>query len=336
MRAHTYKFFLSRPGQADKLNSSLVRTYGFGTKPCESIIMAIYSLHHSSIGKSTQSAPYTAGAHVNYITRESAASRCEARRMPATREKAASFFRQREDAMRKNARVADKLMLALPRELDAEERVTLVRDFAEAVTEGRASWFAAFHDKGKDKQNPHCHLIICDRDIETGRRVFGMSEKGSTERLRALWEEHANTALARAGRRERIDRRTLEAQGISRRPTIHVGVRSRQLIGKNWLPASRERIVSNHCQARSRARTISYPVIDEGKLRLAHNIQIRRSNMFESRAAHTEQDYWEAIDEDAFIRDIRELRRLNAVLEFGPDGVTPQRSRERDIGGLDL
>lgn len=298
--------------------------------------MAIYSLHHSSIGKSTQDAPYTAGAHINYITRESAASGCVARRMPGEAVKAAAFFREREDALRKNARVADKLMLALPRELDATKRQALVAEFAEAITGGRAPWFAAFHDKGKDEKNPHCHLVIHDRDASTGKRVFGMSEKGSTQRLRVLWQEHANAALARAGRDERIDHRSLEAQGIGRNATIHVGVRSRQLLRRNWVPASRERILRNHCQARSRSRAVAYPAIDAGKLRLFHNIEIRRANMFASRATDTEEDYWKAIDEEAFLRDIRELRRLNAVLEYGPDGVTPQRSRERDVGGLEL
>jgi hypothetical protein len=228
-------------------------------------------------------------------------------------------------------------MLALPRELTSDQRAELVTAFAETVTEGRAAWFAAFHDKGKDQRNPHCHLVICDRDVETGKRVFGTSEKGSTQRLRQLWEDHANAALARAARPERIDRRTLAEQGVARRPTIHVGVRARQLIGKGRPGLSRERRVRNHCQARSRERNVAYPAIDKGALRLAHNIEIRRSNMFASRAARQEQEYWSVIDEDAFVRDIRELKRLHAVLQYGADGRTPQRSRdERSRDGPEL
>lgn len=295
--------------------------------------MAIYSLHHSSIGKSTQSQPYTAGAHVNYITRERAASRFESRRMPADKTKAAAFMNTAEDRLRKNGRVADKLMVALPRELNEEERWDLIEAFAEEVTGGRASWCAAVHDKGKDAKNPHCHLLVVDRDKATGKRVFGTSEKGSTERLRALWEAHVNTALARAKRPERVDRRTLAAQGIMRKPTIHVGVRSRRIVGKGRAPGSRERTVSNHCQAKSRSRSVNYPVIDGGRPRLAHNVHIRRTNMFASRLAEGEKEYWAAIDQDALLRDIRELKKLHAVLEWGPDGVTPMRWRGEGLGG---
>ncbi|MFB2553789.1 MobA/MobL family protein [Ensifer soli] len=294
--------------------------------------MAIYSLSHSSIGKTTQAQPHTAAAHVDYITRERAASHLEARRMPAGKEGAMAFMTATEGALRKNGRVADKIMLALPRELTAEQRIALVAAFAESVTDGRASWFAAFHDKGKDQANPHCHLVIHDRDAGTGKRVFGMSEKGSTQRLRKLWEEHANTALARASRKERIDRRSLKAQGLERRPTIHVGVRARQLVRDGRSMVSRDRVVRNHCQARTRSRTVSYPPIDGGRLRLEHNVQIRRTNMLASRRANREDEYWKAIDQDAFVRDIRELKRLHAVLEFGPDGVTPMRSRDEGLG----
>lgn len=292
--------------------------------------MAIYSLHHTSIGKSTQAQPHTTAAHIDYITRKSALSRAESARMPDNKRNAMEFARTTEDRLRKNARVADKLMLALPRELNSDQRAQLVSRFAEAVTGQRAAWFAAIHDKGKDAQNPHCHLVIFDRDPETGRRVFGMSEKGSTERLREIWEKEANSALMRAGRKERIDRRRLELQGIERRPTIHVGVRARQLLRDNHSPQSRDRRQRNNCQARSAFRTVAYPALDSGRLRLEHNVSIRRSNMFASRVKDTEADYWKAIDQDALLRDIRELKRLHAVLQYGPDGVTPLRSRDEN------
>lgn len=297
--------------------------------------MAIYSLHHSSIGKSTQNQPFTAGAHVSYITRRSALSRSDAGRCPVDAGRAVSFLRQAEDKLRKNGRVADKLMLALPRELTTDQRAALVRAFAEDVTDGRASWFAATHEKGKDAQNPHCHLLICDRDVKTGRRVFGMSEKGSTERLRRLWEDHANAALQRADREERIDRRTLEAQGVRRSPTIHVGVRSRQLVRMNRRIASTARNVRNHCQAQTRMRTVRYPDLDGGRLRLERNIEIKRQNLFASRGEGREEEYWAAISEEAFLREIRELRRLHATLEYNPDGrdvIRLRDERTKDFG----
>lgn len=291
--------------------------------------MAIYSLHHSSIGKSTQAQPYTAAAHISYITRKSALSFLESGGIPASKKGAMAFLNRVEDYSRANARVADKLLLALPRELTSDQRRELVRAFGHAVSGGRAPWVAAIHEKGKDAQNPHCHFVLVDRDKDTGKRVFQTSEKGSTERLRRLWEDYANHALAQAKRPERIDRRTLEAQGITRTPTIHVGVRARELMRKNHRAVSRDRIVANHCQARTRTRRVAYPKIDTGKLRLAHNIDIRRSNMFASRAARREKEFWSAIDESAFLRDIQELKRLHAVLERGDDGSLLRARDER-------
>lgn len=293
--------------------------------------MAIYSLHHSSIGKTTQEQAHTAAAHVRYIMRESALSHAETGRVPGGAENAETFMTRYEDKLRKNGRVADKLMLALPRELSAAQRQELVRSFAETVTDGRAIWIAAIHDKGKDQQNPHCHLMICDRDATTGRRVFHTSEKGSTERLRVLWEDHANGALHKARRPERIDRRSLEARGVKRAPTIHVGVRARQLVRVGRRPNSESRLLKNSVQARTSYRTIDYKNIDQGKSRFEFNVQVRRDGLRRSTAAREERDYWASIDQDALIRDMKELKRLNAVLSFSLDGQHTLRSRDESV-----
>jgi hypothetical protein len=215
------------------------------------------------------------------------------------------FLREAENVDRKNARVIDKIMLALPRELNAQQRLALVRAYAEAITQGRASWLAAFHERGKDAQNPHCHLVIRDRDHESGKRVFGMSEKGSTERLRVLWEKQANHALQQAQKEARIDRRTLEAQGIERAPTIHEGVRGRRMHKARRKVRSRSRSARNSALAKSRSRTVNYPSIDNGRSRCSHNEQVR------ARANERASDYWQAIDADAQQREIAQLRAIH-------------------------
>jgi hypothetical protein len=220
--------------------------------------------------------------------------------MPAQSARARSWIRRQEDADRSNARVVDKVLLALPRELNPSQRAALVREFAEKITLGRASWLAAFHDDGDDRHNPHVHLVVRDRDPETGKRVCGMSERGSTERLRELWEEHANAALERAGRSERIDRRTLAAQGISRQPTIHEGLSAREMEIRDRRIRSKTVEYRNGTGARSRSRTVDYRKFDRGRSRPAYNRIVRE----------TRADYWAAIDADArqrewFTLDIR-------------------------------
>lgn len=273
------------------------------TRP-QGTAVAIYSLSHKPIGKSTQTDAYTASAHILYITRARALHHVDAERMPCNGEDAADWMKGQEDKDRANGRVIDKVMLALPRELSPEQRVKLVRQFAEGVTKGRAPWLAAFHDNGADAHNPHCHLVLRDRDVETGKRVIGTSEKGSTEKLREAWETHANATLEEAGERQRIDRRTLTAQGISRKPTIHEGVKAREIVRNGRRPISKTRSYRNGRGARSRVREIDYERIDRGCSRVAYNRQVHID-------AETEKDFWSAIDADSQGREIESQRRVH-------------------------
>ena len=236
--------------------------------------MAIYSLNHKSIGKVTQKQEYTAAAHIRYITRSKACAGIEASRMPETAQKAQQWLCKGEDADRKNARVCDKVMLALPKELNAKQQAELVREFAEETTNGRAPWFAAFHTKEKDKNNPHCHLVIRDRDPDTGKRACNMSEKGSTDRMRELWQKHANKVLERSGSRERIDRRTLKEQGQDRRPQIHEGVRARKMRERGAEFKSKVIQFPNAATAKSKGREVDYPTIDNGQTRAEYNAKV--------------------------------------------------------------
>lgn len=179
--------------------------------------MAIYSLKHGKIGRSNDK-PGTAGAHIRYITRASAKPSLICARMPHNRYAAERWINAEEQADRVNARVCDKLILALPRELNARQRATLTRSFAEKLTKGRAPWYAAIHSSGNDRHNPHAHLVIRDRDVETRKRVIGMSEMGSTQFVRKLWCDVANDHLAMAGLEERISHERLIVQKIKRYP----------------------------------------------------------------------------------------------------------------------
>jgi len=269
--------------------------------------MAIYSLSHKSIGKSTQADRYTASAHILYITRTRALHHIEAERMPQNGEHAADWMRHQEDHDRANARVVDKVMLALPRELSPSQRVALVRDFAESVSKGRAPWLAAFHDNTEEAHNPHCHLVFRDRDPETRKRVVGFSEKGSTDRLRVAWESHTNEALRLAKRPERIDRRTLEAQGVARRPTIHEGVRARRMARDGRRPRSRNRRFRNGFGARQRERVVDYRKIDQGRSRGDYNAAITAAKPSPAQ----ERDYWEVLEQDRTRKDLEDLRRIH-------------------------
>lgn len=257
--------------------------------------MAIYSLRMTAVGKTTQAQPFTAAARLTYITRKEAVTQVLAERMPGVRRQAVAWLKRQETSDRKNARVIDKLVLALPKELPAAAQHALVRSFAEELTQGRASWFAAFHTKGKDAANPHCHLILRDRDVETGKRVMflsagrkeaaerrdqGKSAPTTLVRVRELWERHANAALRAAGRSERVDRRTLKEQRVDRKPQVHEGPNIRAMHGRGFRPASRDRVVRNaplRRRGRSATRVVRYPEIDRGRTRVEYNAALREA-----------------------------------------------------------
>ncbi|MCB1550350.1 MAG: MobA/MobL family protein, partial [Hyphomicrobiaceae bacterium] len=251
--------------------------------------MAIYSLRMSAVGKTTQKQPFTAAAHLKYITRTAAVTSVLAARMPDSRRDAIAWLKREEQADRKNARIIDKVVLALPRELSLVHWQALVTAFAEKLTHGRAAWFAAFHTKGKDAGNPHCHLILRDRDHKTGRRVMflsaGPKEAGDRRRtgksapttlraIRELWERCANAALTVAGRPERIDHRSLRAQGQNRAAQVHEGPNIRAMQRRGFRPRSRDRVVRNSPFRRSQGpetRVIRYGAIDKGMTRAEYN-----------------------------------------------------------------
>jgi len=187
--------------------------------------VAIFHLQHRAIGKATRRAGYAA-AHLRYILREQAATRVVGD-LPGgelTRVGAARWFTERELKARANGRVADRIIVALPIELDHEARALMIRDFVrELDPAGRIPWVAAIHDADEDAENPHAHVMLVDADRDTGKRVLMMSERGSTERVREAWETVVNRTLARNGIEARVDRRSLAAQGVDRLPTVHIG-----------------------------------------------------------------------------------------------------------------
>lgn len=289
--------------------------------------MAIYSLCHKSVGKSTQAEAYTASAHILYITRTRALHHVDAERMPPDGDDAAHWLREEEDRDRANARVIDKVMLALPREITPAERIALVRAFAEQVSKGRAPWLAAFHDNDENAHNPHCHLVFRDRDPDTRKRVVGFSEIGSTERLRKTWETYANRALAQARCPERIDRRTLKAQGIDRRPGIHEGVRARKIRMDGRQPLSGRKRYRNRPGARRRERLVDYRFIDRGRSRGGYNAAIKASQA----SPEQERGYWEDIRADERRRELEELKRIHVPENGDREARVTDLMREREL-----
>lgn len=286
--------------------------------------MAIYSCSLASIGRSTH-APGTAGAHLRYVSREGAQPLVEAHVIPLDPIAARTWMDREEHAARVNARVADKLRIAIPRELSEVQRVELVRDFVRGLTGDRVPWLFAIHQHGDDAHNPHAHIVLRDRDIETGKRVLRLSDSArdreraglepkAVEWVRERWEHYANAALERAGHDVRIDRRTLKAQGIDREPTIHIGVRGAQVETQVHEPRSKKR-------RNALGREIDYPSIDKGRTRMDRHAEIVDLNLARDARSPDRATRLRAKCE-------REQHRLDRALEKELAGLARRRTQE--------
>lgn len=130
---------------------------------------------------------------------------------------------------RKDAQLAREITLGLPHELTEEQRHQLVTDFVreQFMRRGMIADVVIHAPSGRgDDRNHHAHVMLTMREI--GPEGFGpkVREWNSREQLegwREAWERTQNRYLERHGHAARVDRRTLEAQGIDREPTTHLG-----------------------------------------------------------------------------------------------------------------
>lgn len=137
-----------------------------------------------------------------------------------------------EAEKRKDAKVAREWEIALPSELSQDQQRELARSFArELVDRYGVAADLCIHapSKGSDARNQHAH-ILTTRVFDAGQlgaktRVLDSPKTSGkeVEAVRQLWAVMVNLALERAGHMERIDARSLAAQGIERAPSIHLG-----------------------------------------------------------------------------------------------------------------
>jgi hypothetical protein len=134
---------------------------------------------------------------------------------------------------RKNSTVAREFEVALPADLSADQRRELAHDFTKALV--KKYGFAAdcaIHLPGKngDSQNHHAHILCTTRKLtldgftaktrELDDRATGTAQ---VVECRALFASMTNAALERAGHAARVSHLSLEAQGIEREASIHLG-----------------------------------------------------------------------------------------------------------------
>jgi hypothetical protein len=132
---------------------------------------------------------------------------------------------------RKNSTVAREIEVALPTEISPQHRRELACALAQEITaRHRCAVDIAIHAPARrsDERNHHAHLLMTTRRLNAD----GLTEKtrelddlktGEVTRWRERWATLVNQHLAEHGHTERVDHRSLEAQGLDRDPTFHKG-----------------------------------------------------------------------------------------------------------------
>ena len=119
---------------------------------------------------------------------------------------------------RKDAQLAREVVVALPHELTNEQRIELVRDFAQSqfVDKGMVADVAVHAPGGEgDERNHHAHIMLTTRSVDSdgfGKKVREWNGKDLLEGWREGWANQVNYVLEERGHEVSIDHRSLSDQ----------------------------------------------------------------------------------------------------------------------------
>ena len=159
----------------------------------------------------------------------------------------------------KNSQLAREIEIVLPKELDREKQIALVREYVKEnfVKVGMCADIA-LHDK--NDRNPHAHILLTMRPLnedktwgekskkeyildENGEKIklkngnyktkkidtVDWNEQDKAEEWRKSWADITNKYLKENSIQEKVDHRSYQRQGIEQIPTIHLGVSATQM-----------------------------------------------------------------------------------------------------------
>lgn len=221
-----------------------------------------YRCEHKTIGKTTHTRDFLY-RHANYIARPSAdpefislgdwdAERAHFLSQASIYQHQAYGVGNQKPTVRANGRLAETILLSLPRQMLPEHRREALNLFAQSITDGgRSRIFISIHRNVPD--NPHAHVLLIDRDLITGkpvamlsaserdRKKAGFSEPNATEYVRLLWENAQNTVFEdyhydlRADRRSKV-RQMAESEELVQAP-LHYEIEPTEDAPRPYVPS---------------------------------------------------------------------------------------------------
>lgn len=126
---------------------------------------------------------------------------------------------------RKDAQLFREVEVALPHEMTHEQNKKLIIEYCENnfIDAGMCSSIS-FHSSKTD--NPHAHIMLTMRDVTEvgfGQKNRDWNQRKMIEEWRKNWAEKINKHLELNNVGEKVDHRSLAAQGLDKKATIHLG-----------------------------------------------------------------------------------------------------------------
>jgi len=221
------------------------------------------------------------GSHSEYITREGKYSKENASRyedleasgsgnMPKwSVENPTHFWQAADQYERANGSVYREIVVALPRELNPDQRLELLQDFIHQEIGTKHAYTWAIHtpkaalEKG---DQPHAHIMYSERILDGIERdpahFFKRANKKNPEKggcvkasggkspaelktellqTRERWANIQNSHLEKHGHEARVTHLSLKDQGIDRQPEKHLGAKGVQRLSQDDITSLLER-----------------------------------------------------------------------------------------------
>ena len=153
-----------------------------------------------------------------------------------------------------DSQTARTIDVALPIEFDRSEQIEIMQKYIQDnfISHGMCADLS-IHDTGDG--NPHAHIMLTMRNVTEagfGNKNRDWNQTPLLEQWRENWANACNERFKEKGLDVRISHLSLEAQGIDREPTIHVGVAGTHM-EKRGLESDRARL-NREIIARNEAR----------------------------------------------------------------------------------
>ena len=323
------------------------------------------------VGKAGKAGPHAAyiareGQYADRLERGEKLEATEAGNMPAWAQSNPQAFWQAADAFeRKNGTTYREMEIALPRELDADQRAALVREFVRQEIGDRHAYQWAIHTPtaADGQEQPHVHLMFSERQrdgIERdpeqyfkrynakapekggARKGYGPSagqtltkaeRAAELKELRGRWEAMCNAHLERAGVEQRIDMRSHAERGTGLEP-------ERKQLPSQWRGQGRANVIEFR-QARAElaeARQELARAVPDARAEVIHleaerqrreQAQREARERAEREKAQQERQRLERMSSRELVQEIARLRPPRVIDLVERDTVVLQAEAER-------